>query len=362
MWFRRRFQQLILLIERFRQGWFLGGKNPIPEIVIRSAEHPLFGALIAICMLWVGVCASLFSADIKDATDLFVRRLFLLRFSGAVHWVTCAFYAALLIFPVGTYLQFLVKRIRDDRRITELAAAVHEMPNPRAIEHFISDYRMVREILSSQEDPSQKLIALLATLRHFAAQFADRAERRYGVNIMIASDREELDESLVLFADPSRRFSFHPKILVLDEEFALPAFLGRYTASALPIPEQAFDQETQLPLAFPGAPWTFLTGEMVVIPDTSEIFDAPGDFLQSERERMRSFFSLAGQGRFLKSFVSIRLEYGGEPIGIVNIDSSETDLLGTSASFYSLFEALSMPIVDAIATVLAQLNRARDEP
>jgi hypothetical protein len=67
------------------------------------------------------------------------------------------------------------------------------------------------------------------------------------------------------------------------------------------------------------------------------------------RDQIREYFSDKGPGRHIKSFASFRLGTGLNPIGILNIDSSEPGVLGYTQDYYPTFHALLAPIMAALA-------------
>jgi hypothetical protein len=103
-----------------------------------------------------------------------------------------------------------------------------------------------------------------------------------------------------------------------------------------------------------------LTGEIDGHVDTAFFADEcakRGDFQPSVLAQLRTYFA-EGPGTAVRSFVSRRLEYGGEPVGVVNLHANRRDLLGPRLEKRETFHALATPLVVDLAEAVAALVRS----
>ena len=79
----------------------------------------------------------------------------------------------------------------------------------------------------------------------------------------------------------------------------------------------------------PGAPQAFALAKDVYIPDTSKIAEhADPDLHPNVLAKMKDYFA----NKSFRSFLSLVLQVQGQPVGVLNIQCSETNLFGQDGS------------------------------
>ncbi|MCA2992184.1 hypothetical protein [Gemmatimonas sp.] len=204
----------------------------------------------------------------------------------------------------------------------------------------------------------------LSTIAELAQEFAHGEEASYGANIMLVIGPKS--EHSRHFPEPLvEALRFHRKtdtaslvgllylpadLLVENLESGAPRDVALI---ALPIPPAERDEHGHQ-LLIPGAPAAALLGRFSVHEDTRKIADECGDFAADVRSSIRRYFSDDGEGRDVRSFASIRLGSETNPVGVLNIDSNRTHVLGTESEFYISFQALITPILSVLQPAIAE--------
>jgi len=134
----------------------------------------------------------------------------------------------------------------------------------------------------------------------------------------------------------------------------------------LPVPEKA--ERGGRWVAMPGAPRAFLTGEVDGYENTEQFADhcrRRGDFPPSVIEELHRYFS-EPHGAHIKSFISRRLSYRGQSIGVLNIHANRRNLLAPDIEKRETFQALATPLIqdltDAVAALLQSEGVLPAEP
>jgi hypothetical protein len=117
-------------------------------------------------------------------------------------------------------------------------------------------------------------------------------------------------------------------------------------------------------LALPGAPWALLTGTQSLEEDTRRMASECEDFAKPLITEIEAYFGEDGDGRDVRSFVCYRIGDEITPVGVLNIDSDHTDVLGPEPGYYASFYALVTPLLRLLRKPImqyAELSSARGE-
>lgn len=119
------------------------------------------------------------------------------------------------------------------------------------------------------------------------------------------------------------------------------------------MPNKEFDRFNHR-RTLPGAP-TALAGEdpASVQEDTARMADQCRH-LGPVADEVGEYFGASGEGKDIKSIASFRIGPREEPVGVLNIDSSETNVLGPDDQFYLTFRALIAPTLEMLAPVVKE--------
>lgn len=277
----------------------------------------------------------------------------------------------------------LWKRLRaDDRRQDErtnaILRALHQVPNLSVMSTYAEDYwprflnAFQQKLPSEDLDEDQRRAAIarvirdgLAIIAAMAQHFAHSDGARYGANVMLVIARNDAAPKpfpLTLV----QRLRFHSGksldelsgLLYLPDDLVianLPGSENRTIARiVLPIPLQERDLRGRL-LVIPGAPAAVLRGGgPSVHEDTRKIATECADFAATIRDEIEQYFSPAGDGRDVLSFASLRLGNDRVPIGVLNIDSDATHVLGLEDEFYVSFYGFLRPMVHILAQAVTE--------
>ncbi len=269
---------------------------------------------------------------------------------------------------------------KDVERTSALIHALHRTPNLNVVRDYPAWLANVRAALfdnwpegSQSPDERREIIATnirsaLYTIALMAREFARADGARYGANVMLylpnVADtlthypRRVLDT--LRFHEPSAAATFQG-LLYLTAELLLPDVdaadaddAGASTGAKRHIPAICLavlrrnDETQEYDLAIPGAPAAVIQQDecgLSVHEDTRAIERECTGFDQRIRDRIKKYFSPEGDGRDIASFASWRIGSRDDPVGVLNIDSDKTRVLGTEPEYYVTFSALVTPIL-----------------
>jgi hypothetical protein len=326
--------------------------------------------MIAVLGLLLGAAVSLFGPPIRDDTLLFYR--FLRQGELSVHPVSIPvvlFWTALLVWALLIYLRLIADELHSRERIEQLERAIHRVPDKDILERFPDFFRIAADTFDRMnrnryliDRDLEGLEAGIRSILKIIAQMAvvfSRADFRthIGANVMLAVQPKDVDSAgrkkltdKLLFVDKSTsRLDGYRALLYLPASLVVPSLHGdrrrRVPQIALPVPQDAGDDSYRL--AIPGAPWAYLTGEQSLQSDTRRMAAECADFSRPTIDEIRTYFSRDGDGSEVRSFVSFRLRStdDGEPVGVLNIDSNRTHILGSVPDYHVTFFALISPIL-----------------
>lgn len=151
----------------------------------------------------------------------------------------------------------------------------------------------------------------------------------------------------VIFAAPSRALDAYRCVLHLSVWAKAPNDSARI---CLPVAKQS-------DILLFGAPRTFVSGVMEYVANTrdaatlSELVARQDDDVRDEIKRY-----LDQRREFFVSFVSVALRYGEETLGVLNVQSDQTEILGPDRIYGSDLERCLSPLCALLGIMLAQEN------
>lgn len=385
------------LIARFRKA----PADPVREhpILLRSGQwiHRSRAAFyIAYGTLLFGVYAE-FGGDHMSAALLAaarnvsegVERGSLAPLDQPADLPTILFLSAL--FPLGWLISTRL-RADDERQMEEkldIFRALYRVPNVSVIKQYPGAYwpKFTAALTSGWPDartpPQERRDAMarcirdaLAVVAEMARQFSRADGARYGANIMLIV-RPGGDPRAPLPPRVLESLRFHSKkalgelagVLYLHEELRVASIESgsprHVPVIALPVPESEAGSDGHR-LILPGAPEAVITGFPSAYEDTARIAADCRHLDARIRREVGTYFSPFGEGREIRSFVSLRLGDDRTPVGVLNIDSDHTHVLGLHDHFYDSFYALVHPMLDhlrdAVASYTEELMPALWDP
>jgi hypothetical protein len=268
----------------------------------------------------------------------------------------------------------------DDERQTEetldIFRALYRVPNVSVIKQYPDAYwpEFTSALVSGWPDaltpPQERRDAMarcirdaLAVVAEMARQFSRAGGARYGANIMLIV-RPGDDPGAPFPPGVLETLRFHSKkalgelagVLYLPEELRVASIdlgLPRHVpAIALPVPESGNGDDAHR-LIIPGAPQAVITGLPSAYEDTARMAADCRHLDARIRHEVGTYFSPRGEGKDIRSFVSLRLGDDDTPVGVMNIDSDRTHVLGLHDHFYDSFFALVRPMLDRLRDAVA---------
>lgn len=258
----------------------------------------------------------------------------------------------------------------------DIFRALYRVPNVNVIKRYPDTYwpKFTAALASGWPDahtpPQERRVRMarcirdaLAVVAEMARQFSRADGARYGANVMLIV--RPGDDPRALFPPAILEvLRFHSKralgelagVLYLAEELRVASIESgpprHVPVIALPVPESGTDGDGHR-LVIPGAPEAVITGVPSAYEDTARIAADCRHLDARVRNEVGTYFSPRGEGRDIRSFVSLRLGDGVTPVGILNIDSDHTHVLGLHEHFYVSFYALVRPMLDRVRDAVA---------
>lgn len=360
----------------------------------RIMSVPATAAFIAWLGLFLGVAVSIWGNGIREATRQFGSAVWD-RAPRSVDGPALLFWTCLVVWARLLYLRLIIDEEQKVRRAAEMARTVADLkgaifraPNPsiygRAKQYFDETSGTVLALerawsLKPETDEAradvlrvQIQIILEAVVRLVKTfNVLDDERVRYRANVMLLEECRPAEPhpfphclvSRVKFFDLTR-FADDKLLgmLYIPTALAFPlAEKGDRTSIhdlVLPVPHTAMADGVRF--ALPGAPWAFLTGEMSVHEDTRVLATEWQHVDERARRQLGRHFSEAGAGAHVRSFASFRIGDENHAVGVLNIDSDRTHLLGTDRLYYLTFHTLVGPFIRMLeAPVRAYEQRIR---
>lgn len=356
----------------------VGLVRPTPRY-FRIMSAPATAAFIAWLGLFLGVAVSIWGNGIREATRQFGSAVWD-RAPRSVDGPTLLFWAGLVVWARLLYLRLITDEEHKVRRaaemartVTDLKGAIFRAPNPsvygRAKKYFDETSGTVLALeraWAAKPEPDEARVELLRVQIQIILEAVVRLVKTFNV---LDDERVRYRANIMLLEEcrPAEPHPFPQSLVARIKFFDLTRFaedklLGMlYIPSALAFPPaeeggQASIHDVVLPVphtatadgvrfALPGGPWAFLTGEMSVHEDTRVLAKEWQHVDERARRQLERHFSEHGAGGHVRSFGSFRIGDENHAIGVLNIDSDRTHLLGTDRLYYLTFHTLVGPFI-----------------
>lgn len=325
----------------------------------RIFASPIAGFALAAVVVLLGAMASLWAEAIRSTPPLSW-----VYSPDGLPWIrTVTFWVLLIAWAIGLWLRQEGIAAREAQSEAHLERIILRAPSrevyamSQACSHLAWECRRTAKAAppGQQIDTAiEQIPTILLELARFARSFAG-SSATYGANLMIAHKPDAAPdgwESRLRFFDLDQENRDNiAYILAMNEDLiaSTSAADARVVPTiCLPVPLQVTNDQGRW-LALPGAPMTFMTGEPGIHVDLDEfVADCTrfGDFRPSTLEAIRQYF--ANEGSTIRSFASFRVT----DWAVLNIDSSESHLLGQEPEFYPTFTALIEPTLLLLADLL----------
>jgi hypothetical protein len=358
-----------------------------------KAGEPWFAALTAVLGGLAGLLGSVFSQEIKGATPFEWPGTVNEAFSWAIAWQPALFWTALGLF--GYCFKVSISAQTEANRNTldnlthnteKLEALIRTLPDEAFLSKFEDYYKLAFSqanlaIRDGADDAEivMAIIGCLSALGHLARLFDGRdSSFRYAIHVMIfkpiPAEQSELDEIMerVRFFEKNSDARKWRGVLDLNRKFAQVMESQGNSAQdtyvkpfALSVPSKESRAEGRLSTVLPGPVEAFCYPErMVKLADTSQLSAMVKQncgFRVSVSEEIEEYFS-TDPGNRIKSLVSLPFgssddmdeEYANEPFGVINIHSSEVDIL--KGDGVKLFFPLTAPFRMMLAELFKKLQ------
>lgn len=269
----------------------------------------------------------------------------------------------LLSFWIYVIFRFTKKvETKNILRLEEVIASVQKLPSKNLMPQYEQFYEKLVEKLKSKKFGSttdtkelvtaiQMIIGQMIEVVKYFSPYDDNSERIAGNVMILINTSTSPDISNYLFEKLSFRTDDTIKellgILVLPNELIYQdKTTDKYLAPLfLPVPNKA--KENGVIRALPGAPWAALTSYSLYN-NVNDIDQYLVSMSQRVRDKITTYFK-SGEGKFIKSFISIRISNNPEtPIGVLNFDSRHDNILQdpeTMPTLLALLKPLSMLLV-----------------
>jgi len=348
----------------------MSGRLSKPQLQLIG--RPWIAAGIAFGSLAIGGVLAVWPSRISDATALFIEGP---RDGDVACWVV-GFWIAVFLWTGVLFLRLKEDDRAADERVRELTAAIHRAPNYDAIKGFRRTFQELASNLANipesegKSELAERIVAALLIIAALARTFRGATEEvRYGANIMLVvrpnaaiadGYAQEILSALRFFDRTSASLHGLSGILYLPQELLYHSTVGgdatRIPVIALPVPRSA-EHERGHRLALPGAPLALLEGGASVYEDARDMAAHCADLAAPIRQEVAEYFGPRGAGEMIGSLASFRIGDEHSPVGVLNIDCSETYLLGPTFEYYPTFYALMAPILQLLADPVTRYAR-----
>lgn len=338
------------------------GQPPERGFALRVGTRLITSIGPLIFAAWISIDGS----DIAVSTQQFIEK----PLSGSVNWYVCLFWMAVATWTRALYLRLVQEDNFEDRQRATLMRSLFHLPDLSILWNYKEYHRIVNENIKDKDfyikgngkvridKLAEDIRVVLAVIAEMAQVFAKSQDDSYGANVMLVLNNEDTKKvssnvkDKIRFLGPSHGVDGLDGLLVLPEKLAVMDIDAEnggkrsYPIIALPV------RYGPAELILPGAPSAVLDGDVSVHEDTRELADECEGFSAPVREEVRNYFSANGEGAGVRSFASVRLGGGEKPIGVVNIDTDGTHVLGGEDEYYRTFWALLRPLLDLIAPLV----------
>lgn len=298
----------------------------------------------------------------------------------AIAWSTVAFWSLCAGWTRALYLRLAQDDRQEERYRADLMRSLFRLPNLDVLWKYDLYYRQIsalvveRPLPRSREDLGKDIFFSLIVIAEMAQTFARNRDADYGASVMLAVAPSRINDLPAEWRTPhapggTGRLRFagdRPDVAALDGLLVLPDDLAlrslreaaaEANGTSQPPSEAAGPARTfpliSLPirrepknLVLPGAPAAVLGNDISAYRDTRILADEYcAAFSQPTRDEVRAYFSATGDGAAVRSLAAIRIDNGAEPVGVLNIDTDTTNVLGADREFYAAFTSLLRPLL-----------------
>ncbi len=332
-------------------------------LIMRS---PVASWMIAVIGTLIGGWLELDSDRIRKSSKGFWD-LLLDQTPGMVDWRTTAFWVLCTLWTA-----LLAARLREDhtaatQRDLLLIRTIHRWPDVTVLHRYVPDYyQRIQDlagplVLASPpktvDDAAKKVRDMLDVIAGLARRFSKATDASYGANVMLLADHSAFGplRDAVHFVqdldtmDGAIGLLYLPKDLLLQHQATDAP--RRIPAIALPIPKTDTTRNGYS-CVIPGAPAALFRVNSVH-EDTHTIRAQCNGLSPEVTHQIEEYFK-GPEGKDVRSFASFRIGTTQDPIGVLNIDSNRTHVLGTDTSQYLAFYALLEPLLPSLGLCVAE--------
>lgn len=332
-----------------QRHWFMSGKG-IPDGVVGLFKAPGMAAALAFLAFLLGLCGSLFSDAIRTAT----RRAFVLD-GGSLDWGVTVFWLLAMLWGTSFYVRLIVEASEGER----FQRLIQRCPNPKVLPEYGELVNQIaQDLVGALETPDdddgfqqlERMIkSSLAKVLALASRFAGHSPSApAGCNVMLIVEPSMRPASVKLHFFPPAfdqallRYVLHmPTGLIVSNQNS-----AHVVSIALPVPREIYDTNGTR-RCLPGAPFALLSGQLSVHNDTRRLASEPeiGGLDGEVIAELTKYFSPSGDGKYVRSFASVRIGDQQNPVAVLNLDYSEPNILGSEPEYYGTFLALLAPVL-----------------
>lgn len=358
--------------------------DELRQRVERWTLGPVFPAFTSILFFILAAAAALFPGEIREHTRAFLEAATELDPARPSVWVI-AFWGTMAALASLVYLRYRSDGYSDGERMRRMLQVLHRSPDPNVFGDYPQLFRAaearVRGLAAAAADPPEArrnasleaIHAVLSQIIDLTRYFAPAPRGTLRASILLVAEPslegpdaypEPLIERLRFFDRGRHRLEGLRALLFLPPDLVVGRRSSRSGGApliALPVSREA-ETRAGHQIALPGAPYALLTGRPCVYEDTRVIADEwCADLEKAVREEIGRFYGKGGEGSHTRSFVSLRLGGETDPIGVLNIESDETHVLGHEPEYYVTFFSLVSPLLHLLAGPVATYDAASRE-
>lgn len=292
-----------------------------------------------------------------NSLEFFAFNLKLSNFT-LIDWPLLIFWILLFIymFYLPQYYEGVSKTNKES--LEKILNSVHEAPDRQVFAAYSELYNKTMDELydnnktdkTSFESNLEEIKAILKSITELVKYFSpyDDSIEKIGANVWLVlrlDDNKIKPGSLI----PSFRTSINPNdgvigIAVLVNDLILKesnsGHINFNFEKPLVLPIHSNDRdENGFRIALPGVPFAAIEGASAHY-NVSLIENDLRDFSAPVREEVLNYFN-KGDGKPISSFASFRLGNGQNPVGVLNLDSKNTHIVGNKRFLKSLLSLLT---------------------
>ncbi len=259
--------------------------------------------------------------------------------------------------------------IQGQNRFEETIAAIYRAPNP----FIFNEYPIFHQALDSKlkkfnensglsyKEKSNILKVILEDILILTQNFSPQDVKLKGSNVMFYLSTLEFSELIerlinserIRFTDHKRIETFAGVLLTYEEAVVLLDKKSKRSIPSIGLPvfhkSKIDGEEYQMP----GAAYAIFEGNYVCT-NVKELISDCQFMGKSVSSQIETYFKK--EGKDIKSFASFRIGSSKEPLGVLNIDSSEENVLGSAKEYFSTFNALIHPVLKLIEPLIVDIR------